>query len=153
MDLFMIGLFASLAVFGGLFVVGLMWLGRRLRAKKEAELRSSLHRLPGVSADAGLSGTGTLDGRPYRYELAEAVNQNTGYDEKPRTLTFRIDSSPGASFTIRSATGFDLAAKSIGLVRERQTGDPEFDAQFYVETESTEEEVPFRLTAADREAI
>lgn len=54
----------------------------------------------------------------------------------------------------RPETGEHRRAKASGLARELQTGDPEFDARVYVETEAAETDVAVMLSSpAVREAI
>lgn len=77
------------------------------------------------------TGTGTIDGVQYRYHY------HPGSRNSPPQFRVMIDCATYGKFKLSRETAFDRFFKRFGLSSEIQTGDPEFDQQFYITTNDT----------------
>lgn len=94
----------------------------RSRKSKKVPLASQLQK-PGKK-------TGTApDGSTYEYQYTP------GSQYSPASFTVRVPCPSQGAFYVAKENRLDRFAKRIGLVREIQTGDPEFDDRFFVQTE------------------
>jgi len=76
------------------------------------------------------SGRGELNGVEYRYKFTPG-GKNT-----PPSFSIEVAAGSSGSFKIGRESGFDRFFKKIGLCAEIQTGDRDFDASYYISTNS-----------------
>lgn len=76
-----------------------------------------------------------------------------GKNGRPSLLRVCAPTPCELEFTITRQTWFDRFAKRIGLVIELESGDPEFDAAFYIRTDANEFVQAFVNDPAKRRAI
>jgi hypothetical protein len=75
--------------------------------------------------------SGTVDGRRFRIELIP------GSRNSPRRLTLAVEASPGFSLEVfRESFGMSLT-KTLGLVSDLQTSDPQFNADFVLSADES----------------
>jgi hypothetical protein len=85
----------------------------------------------------------TADGLPYHFHVYSR-RRNSG-----SVLQLWVDTPNSFFFQINSETGIDRTAKQLGVSREIQTGDAEFDRRFYI---TAHDEEAVRLMLQDAEA-
>jgi hypothetical protein len=98
-------------------------------------LRRTRRALRGFSAAQGLEAlepgktyTGELGGQPY-----ECV-YHAGSRNRPASFRVRIACPSPGDFTVGPESSFDRLFKKLGIAVEVQTGDPDFDRRFYINT-------------------
>jgi hypothetical protein len=105
-----------------------------LAVRKSKQSKQSLENLSAsLGATELVSGStyeGELDGQIYQYQYFAGSNNSPSYFK----VWVKCDSA--GEFTIRSESRFDSFAKRLGLSAEIQTGDKQFDKEFYIQTDS-----------------
>jgi len=76
--------------------------------------------------------TRTYEGIQYRYSV------QPGGKNAPPSLTLAVDCASYGDFQVRRENGFDRFFKRIGITSEVQTGDPSFDAEYFIDTNTPE---------------
>lgn len=73
------------------------------------------------------------DGAPYEVFFQPAVQGRGGHASQ---LTVRVAAPAPTTLTLRKETWFDRLGKTLGIAREHQTGDAEFDQDVYIRAAS-----------------
>lgn len=103
---------------GGLVLLLVLRWRRRRQASRKGSLRTGLP--PHFEGRE-------LKGSPYGVALFHRGNGN------PATLSYGANTLSGLDLHIRRETAFDRLGKRLGIAREFQTGNPIFDARWYLE--------------------
>ena len=103
---------------------------RRVRMK-QGGLFNLGKNIPGNLAP-GKEVPGIYNGRDY-FQL-----YNPGGKNVPSSYTIKIECSSSGIFSVGRETGFDRFFKSLGVTREIQTGDKDFDQKFFINTNALE---------------
>lgn len=88
------------------------------------------------------------DGRPFEVQFLAAIPGKNG---RPSSLHVRVPAATPTTLQFHKENWFDRFSKSIGVAREHQSGDEEFDAAVYVRCPS-EAYAELYLADADRRA-
>ncbi len=119
------GIGAVLLVLGAvaaIIVLAYRWQKRTLKHLGDALGTAPV--VPGRKYEAEIAG------QPYRYQYVP------GSRNSPPRFTVGVECvSPGA-FKVKKEKGFDRLFKRLGIAEEIQTGDPIFDQDLYLDTES-----------------
>jgi hypothetical protein len=117
-----------------LFVINYALKQKRMRDKALEKLGSP-------------SGTGMLNSVEYRYRYYP------GSKNSPSSFRVEIDAPSERSFKVTREGGFDRLSKHFGISAEAQTGDREFDENFYITTDDNEFIQTFFSPSAKRQAV
>ena len=101
---------------------------RRVRTK-QGGLLSLTKNIP-ANLTPGKEVAGTFNGRDY-FQL-----YNQGGKNVPSSYTIKIECPSSGIFSISKETGFDRFFKSLGVTKEIQTGDKDFDQTFFINTDT-----------------
>ncbi len=93
------------------------------------------------------SGTGVLDSVEYRYRYYP------GSKNSPSSFRVEIDAPSEKSFKVAREGGFDRLSKRLGISTEVQTGDQDFDENFYITTDDNEFIQSYFSSSAKRQAV
>lgn len=93
------------------------------------------------------SGTGRVDSVEYRYRYYP------GSKNSPSSFRVDIDAPSEKSFKVTREGGFDRLSKRVGISTEIQTGDQDFDENFYITTNDNEFIQFFFSASAKRQAV
>ncbi len=150
----------SLAMLQGVLIgitsiVGGLLLGRFLiRSNLSADSAQTLAEYARAGIKLGTTwflgsreASGTLHGVPFVLKLL------TGGKGVPPTALLVIPTAFGGAFVVAREGSADRFAKSIGLTTETQTGDTEFDREFYISGGSREYLESFFREAQARDAV
>jgi len=96
---------------------------------------------------SGRKFTAVHEGVPYRYEYFP------GSGNSPSRFQVATDSPLEGSFKIGREKAFDRFSKNLGIAREIQTGDPDFDREFYISSSDEEFARGFFSDAQRRQAV
>jgi hypothetical protein len=88
-----------------------------------------------------------FEGTEYRYE------HYAGSRNAPSYFRIFVDCPSSGEFKIAREKGFDRFGKSIGIAREIQTGDPDFDDQFYIMTDTVDFTSAYLMDGQKRQDI
>jgi len=111
-------------------------------AVKQKEMRDRA--LGGLSSR---NGTGMLDSNEYRYRYYAGSNNS------PSGFRVEIDAASEGSFKVAREGRFDRLAKRLGITTEIQTGDRDFDEDFFITTSDNEFAQSFFSSSDKRRAI
>jgi hypothetical protein len=98
---------------------------------KQGGLFNFAKNIPG-NLTPGKEVPGTFNGRDY-FQL-----YNPGGKNVPSSYTIKIACPSSGIFSISRESGFDRFFKSLGVTREIQTGDKDFDQEFFINTNAIE---------------
>jgi len=96
---------------------------------------------------SGKGELGIFEGVEYRYQ------HDAGSKDSPSSFTVSVDCPSGESFKVTRETAVDVFGERLGVDMELQTGDREFDDEFYLTTEKSDFARTFFGSAAKRQAI
>jgi hypothetical protein len=132
------------AVIGGivLAVITVVFYQRRKQNKILTRMGQTLG-----AVKSGRVMSAVFEGTEYRYE------HYPGSKNAPSFFRIFVDCPSSGEFKIVREKGFDRFGKSIGLASEIQTGDPEFDDQFYIMTDTVEFTSAYLLEGQKRQDI
>ena len=92
-------------------------------------------------------GVGTHDGHVYSYRYTP------GSRYEPPSFVVSMDAVSSGAFEVRRETAVDRFFKNIGIVSEIQTGDLQFDSDFYIQTDTVAFTMAFLMDTRKRYAI
>jgi hypothetical protein len=138
-------------VFGGVFVsviivVAIVAASRRLTQR----VGGLAARAGGGEVRNGVSGTvfqGVHQGVDY------ACKFHPGSKNSPPSLTVTLQRAAPGKLVVTRESGFDRAAKNLGLAEEVQAGSDDFDRAFYLDTDQTAFYGPYFGNRERREAV
>jgi hypothetical protein len=116
---------AALALLLAALTIAAFVLHRRRRALREFSVAQGLD-----AFEPGKIYTGEFEGRPYQYVY------HAGSRNRRASFRVRIDCPSPGDFEVSAESRFDRVFKKLGIVAELQTGDPDFDRRFYINTNS-----------------
>ena len=90
---------------------------------------------------------GIFEGIEYRYQ------HYAGSRDSASSFTVAVDCPSGESFKVTRETGVDVFGERLGVDMELQTGDQEFDDDFYLTTEKSDFACTFFGSTEKRQAI
>jgi hypothetical protein len=93
------------------------------------------------------SGTGMIDAVEYRYHYYP------GSKNSPSSFRVEIDAPSDISFKVTREGGFDRLSKRLGISAEVQTGDQDFDDNFYITTDDNQFIQAFFGSSEKRQAV
>lgn len=134
---------AVLLTFGGIAVVVILALRRQskvLDALGDGPLAEAMRR-PGRMAVGEWAG------------LKYSCRYTPGGRSSPSSLSVWLDCPSSGAFAVRKESAFDRVGKGMGLTREVQTGDGEFDDLFFIESNREAFAVSFFGEAVRRQAV
>jgi len=133
-----------LLVYGAIIigVVISMWLKRRRQGKRDGFLsgKNGKSKFPG-------KGKGIYQGIEYTYEYF------SGTGDQSSSFKISVACSSEGEFRVVRENAFDVFFKKLGVSREIQTGDPDFDRDFYILTDTVDFATAYFSDEARRRAI
>jgi len=113
-----------------LVVVAIVLFAVRKANQQKQSLNELSASLGATELKSGSEYRGNLDGQTYQYQYF------SGSKNSPSYFKVWVACESAGEFTIRSESKFDVFAKRFGLAAEIQTGDKQFDNDFYIQTDS-----------------
>jgi hypothetical protein len=99
------------------------------------------------AAASGTGGAGVFGGIAYRFVYT------AGSNNRPSAFKVSVESLLGQPFQVVREGRAQRLSKQVGLSAEIQTGDPAFDAEFYIETDALEFTRSLLMRDAARQAV
>lgn len=116
------------------------------KVRKQQRILSQLSEAVGAMRSGNVM-TATHDGTPYRFRYF------AGSKNSPSYFLINIDCPSSGEFEIAEESSMDRFFKKIGISSEIQTGDPEFDGDFYILADSFEFAYPIFSLPEKRQAV
>lgn len=116
------------------------------RGRRQKKILSDLSEAVGA-LESGTVFTATHEGTEYRFRYF------AGSKNSPSYFLINIDCPSSGEFEITEESSMDRFFKKIGISSEIQTGDPEFDGNFYILADSFEFAYPIFSLPQKRQAV
>jgi hypothetical protein len=127
-------------------VVVIILTSRHSKQKKQTldELSASLGT---IELTSGSTYRGELDDQIYHYQYYAGSKNNPSY------LKVWVECESSGEFVLGKESKFDAISKQLGIAIEIQTGDVQFDKDFYIQTDSIEFTTNYFFNLDKRESV